>query len=458
MTLATELRESGVDVILDKWDLKEGHDAHAFMESMITDSSIKKVILVCDKAYKDKADGRTKGVGTEAQIISKELYQKTTQDKFVAVVTDRDDKGRAYVPVYYAARIYIDLSDPGTYATEFERLVRWVFGQPVYTKPAIGEKPSYLSDDNKLSLATSSRFKRAIDALRNGRPHAVSAVTEYFEAFSTELEKLRLDPKADPFDEAVVQSIESFLPFRNEAVELFLCLARYSDTEETHTILHRFFESLIDYMDRPNELTSWHTWQFDNFKFIVHELFLYAVASLIRYERFEFASHLMEEGYYVPRNADSGNDTMVSYSVFLDDVNSLDHRNKRLDLQRLSLRADLLKQRSSGSGLDFRNLMQADFILFLRKEIHSGDSFFGWWPETLLYVERHNRAPFEVFARSRSKRFFERTKVLLGIRSKKDLGPLFNGYSQGKRDAPQWNFHSINPAILVGYDKLSTIT
>ncbi len=30
--LATELRESGVDVILDKWDLKEGHDAISFME------------------------------------------------------------------------------------------------------------------------------------------------------------------------------------------------------------------------------------------------------------------------------------------------------------------------------------------------------------------------------------------------------------------------------------------
>jgi hypothetical protein len=36
--LATQLRESGVDVILDKWDLKEGHDAYAFMEKMVTDS------------------------------------------------------------------------------------------------------------------------------------------------------------------------------------------------------------------------------------------------------------------------------------------------------------------------------------------------------------------------------------------------------------------------------------
>jgi hypothetical protein len=40
LSLAGELRESGVDVILDKWDMKEGHDAHAFMEKMLTDPTI----------------------------------------------------------------------------------------------------------------------------------------------------------------------------------------------------------------------------------------------------------------------------------------------------------------------------------------------------------------------------------------------------------------------------------
>ena len=56
LNLASELRESGVDVILDKWDLKEGHDAHAFMERMVTDPDIKKVMLICDQAYAIKAD------------------------------------------------------------------------------------------------------------------------------------------------------------------------------------------------------------------------------------------------------------------------------------------------------------------------------------------------------------------------------------------------------------------
>jgi SEFIR domain-containing protein len=37
LRLATQLREAGVDVILDRWDLKERHDAHAFMERMVSD-------------------------------------------------------------------------------------------------------------------------------------------------------------------------------------------------------------------------------------------------------------------------------------------------------------------------------------------------------------------------------------------------------------------------------------
>ena len=46
LDLATALRDNGVDAILDKWDLKEGHDANAFMERMVTDETVEKVIGV----------------------------------------------------------------------------------------------------------------------------------------------------------------------------------------------------------------------------------------------------------------------------------------------------------------------------------------------------------------------------------------------------------------------------
>jgi hypothetical protein len=81
------------------------------MEKMVTDPDICKVILVCDKKYAEKADGREGRVGTEAQIISPEVYKKQAQDKFVAVIKERDDEGNPYVPVYYRSRIHIDLSE-----------------------------------------------------------------------------------------------------------------------------------------------------------------------------------------------------------------------------------------------------------------------------------------------------------------------------------------------------------
>ena len=107
--LATELRDSGVDVTLDKWDLKEGHDSVAFMEQKVTNPEIKKVAIISDKTYAEKADGRAGGVGTETQIISKEVYDKQAQEKFVAVVTEKDEEGKPYLPTYYKSRIYIDL-------------------------------------------------------------------------------------------------------------------------------------------------------------------------------------------------------------------------------------------------------------------------------------------------------------------------------------------------------------
>src|SRR5680860_1043895 len=161
LRFATELSECGVDVILDKWDLKEGNDAHVFMEKMVTDPEIRKVVLVCDESYARKTDGRTGGVGTEAQIISSGVYSNQEQDKFVAVVVERDTEGKAYLPAYYRSRIYIDLSDSSIYGDGFEQLLRWIFDKPMYEKPELGSMPAFLSEaDKTVLLATSARCRR----------------------------------------------------------------------------------------------------------------------------------------------------------------------------------------------------------------------------------------------------------------------------------------------------------
>src|SRR4051812_15546819 len=86
--LAVRLVSDGVDVVLDQWDLKEGHDKYAFMERMVTDPGVSKVLAVCDETYADKANGRRGGVGAETQIISKDVYEKVKQEKFIPLIRE----------------------------------------------------------------------------------------------------------------------------------------------------------------------------------------------------------------------------------------------------------------------------------------------------------------------------------------------------------------------------------
>jgi len=453
VNLATELRESGVDVILDKWDLKEGNDAIAFMEQMVTNPKIKKVAIICDELYAIKADGRAGGVGTETQIISKEVYEKQAQEKFVAVVTKKDENGKPFLPTYYKSRIYIDLSEADRYAENFERLLRWIFDKPLYVKPDLGNKPSFLSESEHVSLGTTALFKRCVDAIKNNKAYAEGALDEYCDLFVSNLERFRLLKTDGEFDDAVIKNIEEFIPYRNELIQLFTTIAQYCTTTEFVQRIHRLFENLIPYMNRPINVTQWTEWDFDNFKFIVHELFLYALAILLKHDRLDQANILLQQQYFLPENLSDGRNVMISFVTFQKGLRSLQYRNERLKLNRLSIRAELLKERCKGIGVEFYHLMQADFVAFMRAEIET-NSFRSWWPETLVYRE-HNNA-FEIFARSISKTYFDRVKVLLAISTPKDLEPLFKSYQDGSRRLPSWGFDSFNPIFLIGYEHLAT--
>jgi len=450
--LATSLRESGIDVILDKWELKEGHDSIAFMEKMVTDSTIQKVALISDKTYAEKADGRVSGVGTETQIISREVYEKQDQSKFVAVLPERDDEGKPFLPTYYKGRIYIDLSAAENYADEFERLLRWVFDKPLHVKPAIGKTPLFLDEDLAKSLGTSLSFRRSMDALKNGKSFVGGAVDEYLTIFAENLERFRitLDDKKD-VDDQIAESIEAFTPYKNEFVQVAVAIAQYAATEDMQKKLHRFFEQLLPYLNRPENMNSHHSWAFDNFKFIVHELYLYTVAILIRYERFDFADRLLTTPYYVSTKANRGGDATTSFAEFRDYMESFKNRDSKL--QRLSSRADLLKQRAESSGFDFKWLMQADFVLYLRATL---SDYIRWWPETLLYAT-HSYGPMEMFARSRSASYYGQLSKLFGMVSVEDLKSHVTKLEGERKNLPHWQFERISPTVLTSIDKLASI-
>lgn len=452
--LATRLTEQGINVVLDKWDLREGHDAYAFMEKMVTDPSVTKVVMVSDKVYAQKADGRAGGVGTETQIISREVYEKEDQGKFVAVVPERGPDGKPFLPTYYKSRIYIDFSDPSRYAESFDQLLRWAYDKPLHVRPELGKRPAFLANEPSVRLGTEPSFTRCLDAIKTAKPFASGAIDEYLAEFTTNLERFRVEPESGiELDDLIVQSIEEFAPYRDQFIQLVRVIAQYAPTSEYAEKLHRFFERLLPYMERPEHLIRWNEAQFDNFRFIAHELMLYALAALIDAERFELANHLLSSPYYVPGRSDAGRNAIVGFSYFHQHAKSLEFRNQRLKTRRYSLRADLLNERAKSSGRAFSSLMQADFVAFLRsRRTHDG---WRWWPETLVY-SLHAYGPFEKFARSSSRQYFDRFKVVIGVQTLTEFQEFCATLMSGQERLPKWDFDSINVTTLSGAKELGS--
>lgn len=109
--LVQRLEQDGVQIVIDYKDLKLGNDKFAFMERIVSDETIDKVLIVCNKSYKEKADSRKGGVGDESAIITSHVYGNIKQEKFIPIVTEYNEDGKPYLPHYLESRMYTDLVD-----------------------------------------------------------------------------------------------------------------------------------------------------------------------------------------------------------------------------------------------------------------------------------------------------------------------------------------------------------
>ncbi|MDR3594566.1 SEFIR domain-containing protein [Clostridium sp.] len=457
ITLATELRESNVDVVLDKWDLKEGADKYKFMEQMVTNPEIKKVIIISDRIYAEKADGRSGGVGTETQIISQEIYNQLDStsriQKFVAVITEKDDDGKVYLPVFLKPRIYIDFTSDLNYAESFEQLVRWLYDKPLYIKPPLGKTPTFITNENQIELGTSSRIKVAINAIIKNKESAIGSCIDYFDYFAENLEKFRItETNNHELDDLIIESIQQLLPYRDEFIDLISKIAKYYPHGEIYDDIGKFFEHIIHYAFWPKDVQSYVIVKMDNYRFFLYETFLYVVAILIKHDRFSEANSLIERKYYMASGSPDIDAGLYPFTIFKNYLSSLDKRNQRLNLRRISLMSDLLKNRATRKDITFDDLMQSDYILFLRSEYAE----LRWWfPHTLLYASSR-RPIFENFLRSQSKKYFEKFKIILGVNSVDELRKFLLEFKNGERKNIVWEGEWINPFYLVNLDDLAS--
>jgi hypothetical protein len=457
MDLAKRLVGDAVDVVLDRWELREGQDKYAFMERMVTDESVSKVLAVCDRQYAEKANTRRGGVGTESQIISKEVYEKVDQSKFIAIVTEYDESGREYVPAFFGGRIFIDMSTEEKLYENYNQLLRAVYNKPLHVKPELGTPPSFLFEESSVASKTSHKLAILKRAVQDDKSHVPGLVADYLRNYLGALEDFRLgDEVKSDVDEAVVASIERFLPIRDEFVDFITFISTYRHDEQVYQEIFEFFQSLLKYMHKPDNVSSWYEESFDNYRFIAFELFLYTITALIKNQKFEQVNIFLSQAYYDPYLAErAGGAGIVTYHTFDTYPRSLEeYRKNRLRLNVRSVTAALLRERAHDEALNFKMLIQTDFILYLRSILRPGDQYSDWWSaRTMGYAEYHG--VFELFAKATSRKYFKNLLILLNVESKQDLAERYQAAVEKGRTQDS-SFRRISPEWFMNLDRLDT--
>lgn len=128
------LKNYGFSVIWDDSDLAIGSDIYNFMQRISTDPDISNVLIICNKDYAKKADKRERGVGTETQIITPEIYGQTLQSRFIPIVFEKTKAKKPYLPQYLKGRSYVDFSDENLWNQEMSRLYPVLVLHNVYTE------------------------------------------------------------------------------------------------------------------------------------------------------------------------------------------------------------------------------------------------------------------------------------------------------------------------------------
>lgn len=230
-------------------------------------------------------------------------------------------------------------------------------------------------------------------AIESSQPNQAHLARKYMEELTARIVSLAPDFSGDEEqDELLVRAIEDAKPLIAEFCGIGEFIAAMNAVPAAQGI-YRGFVTLLERYKNPVGFSG-HYWEstFDFFKFMGHELFVSLVALLIKEERWETIAELLDQDVVVSNAQVSRCGAAVSFTYVSQRVSLLDARNKRLQLNRSSVHADMLNALHSNEDIE-RHVSAEDFVgadcfLFLRSIIQGekAPSRIVWRPQSTIYL------------------------------------------------------------------------
>ena len=450
--LTERLIQDGVNVKLDVWDLKHGHDKYVFMEQMVKDPDIKKVLVICNEDYARKADDRTGGVGTESTIMSSDIYSLAEQTKFIPILVEKKN-GEPCLPTFLKSRMYIDMSSNDIYELGYDQLLRDIYEKPLLRKPALGKMPSYLEADEPVLLSTAQEQRMLKEKVAEST-NLQTWIAKYCDKLIESLDQFKVTfrgGKTGDLIEMIEKSIASMQVVNNDFITFVETVASNSECNGKQFV--DFFEKLLQYYeDKDIELASstdsWHLCN-DNYRFFNYELFLSFAAIMLKYERFDIIKEVVDTDYCILSNRLGRQIKALNFAEFQKHNYTLDYYKGNNGYSPSSQVANLMR---NYGGDKFNTWVEVDILLYYLSLIYGkpGDRMSMWYPTLSIY----NRA-FEILPKIASMRYFEKAKVMFDVGDKDSFKTLLvRTKDELQRDA----YHRI-PNLKEGlsYDKVCSL-
>ena len=412
---ADRLVADGIDVILDIYDLKEGHDKFAFMERMVTDPSVTHVLVISDKKYAEKANSRKAGVGTESQIISSKIYEKVDQSKFIPIVCEFGDDGEPVLPAFLKSRIWINFSSSEAENENWEQLVRLLYGKPQHVKPKKGKAPTFITSDVPVptseALAKYNSLKQAVLQDKKGISHYRRDFIDACISYADDL-RIRERPQVESMGEKVLDDANKLKAIRDHLCDWVLLESESVDESEFSEILIDLLEKLRELKSRPPEINQWNDSWFEAHSVFVYETFLYIISALLKTGSYKCLHEIYTSHYLLPTSDRYGESNFERFDAFYGYSKTLQSVLAPEDLTLHSPAAELLKRHADREDLPFEDIIQGELLTLLMAFITPDCQ---WYPQTLHYSSRGNDFPF--FIKATQHTHFQKLAIITGIES-----------------------------------------
>lgn len=434
VNFGTRLMSDSVDVVLDRWSLKDGHDIHSFMEEMVKAEDIFRVLVICDKSYKEKADNREGGVGTETQIITPEIYGDVKQEKFIPVVLERDEQDKPYLPIYLASRKYIDFSSDEFFENSYEELLRNIFETPALPKPKLATTPPLYITETTINNSELNSKIRALKSQIDKYPDRINRyASDFIDSFLEKLWDFQLNCSSNnliEFGDSLYGNLVSYKILRDDFIE-FLQIVTQLDTKLDVDELISFFEKQPLYLSPPegSGRSSWRSGDFDNYKIMFQELFIYTIAACLKNKNYPLASEFLYSKYHKQdryNNSKEINRFTFLYSYHENLENYIKNKYQKVS----GFGYYVISNLNENFSKDI--FILADTLCYVVSELYKTNNYLDtWFPASYVYSERRK---LDLFEKLDSKRFFEKVKMMFNTSSPEELIGLINLYKENNKD------------------------